>query len=82
MWQVGVAASLLMRGVLGQITTTYVADLICTRDEVYSSLSREGREFCESVLEDSCETLSKPVEYSSLEDEQITSYVSYRFPCS
>lgn len=75
MRQVGVVALLLLQGASGQITTTYVADLICTRDEVYSSLSKEGKGFCESVLGDSCESVSKPVQYSSLEDEEITSYV-------
>lgn len=72
----GLAALLLVQLARAQITTTYVADLVCTRDEVYSSLSREGREFCESVLGDSCESVSKPGSYSSLADEEISSYVS------
>ena len=70
------AALLLVQLAQAQITTTYVADLVCTRDEVYSSLSSEGREFCESVLGDSCESVSKPGSYSSLADEEISSYVS------
>jgi hypothetical protein len=73
----GLAALLLVRLARAQITTTYVADLVCTRDEVYSSLSSEGREFCESVLGDSCESVSKPGSYSSLADEEISSYVSF-----
>jgi hypothetical protein len=48
----------------------------CTKDEVYSSLSKEGREFCESVLEDHCATVSMPPAYTLLEDDEISSYVS------
>jgi hypothetical protein len=62
-----------------QFTTTYVADLVCVRDLVYTSLSKEGKAFCESVIDESCETLSKPAAYSGLGDEEISSYVRCPF---
>ncbi len=89
MWQVasGSLAALLLvlvtrcRDASAQITTTYVADMVCTRDAVYTSLSREGRDFCVSVVDESCETLSKPAVYSRLGDDEISSYVgSCSFP--
>jgi hypothetical protein len=50
----------------------------CRKDEIYTSLMREDDgEFCQSLMNDHCVTVSTPEAYTSLGDDEISSYVSF-----
>ncbi|CAG9996152.1 unnamed protein product [Clonostachys byssicola] len=47
----------------------------CRKDEIYTSLMREDDgEFCQSLMNDHCVTVSTPEAYTSLGDDEISSY--------
>lgn len=84
MWPVVLVASLLISPLTFAIrpTTTTEGSSSCTRDEIYSSLSSEGREFCESLLGDHCATVSTPAAYTGLGDDDVSSYVRWLSICA
>ena len=63
----------LFNSALSRPTSTVSAS--CLRDELFSSLYRDGVEFCESVIDNHCATVSTPAPYTSIESGEISSYV-------
>ncbi|CAH0051014.1 unnamed protein product [Clonostachys solani] len=70
------AVSLLLGRAVARPQATTTASP-CRKDEIYTSLMREDDgEFCQSVMNDHCVTVSTPEAYTSLGDDEISSYVS------
>lgn len=48
----------------------------CAHDELYTSLSRDGGEFCSSMVKTPCEVSSTPTQFASYSSAKLSSYVS------
>ncbi len=48
----------------------------CSRDELYTSLRRDGEAFCTMILDPECYTsISTPTEFATYDDSELSSYV-------
>ena len=48
----------------------------CSYDDLYTSLSREGSEFCSSMVKTPCEVTATPTQFTSYPSDKLSSYVS------
>lgn len=48
----------------------------CTSDALFTSLSRDGRDFCSSVVEGRCHQGTTPTQYATYEPSVISKHVS------
>ncbi|KAK0765069.1 hypothetical protein N5P37_002546 [Trichoderma harzianum] len=46
----------------------------CSRDSLYTSLSRDGGEFCSSMMRTPCEVSSTPTQFTSYSSAKLSSY--------
>lgn len=47
----------------------------CSRDSLYTSLSRDGGDFCSSMMRTPCEVSSTPTQFTSYSSAKLSSYV-------
>lgn len=48
----------------------------CEHDDLYTSLSRDGGDFCSSMIRTPCEVSSTPTQFTTYSSAKLSSYVS------
>lgn len=51
----------------------------CSRDALFTSLSRDGRSFCSSVVEERCHREATPTQYATYDPTVISTCTSARW---
>lgn len=48
----------------------------CEHDDLYTALSRDGGDFCSSMIRTPCEVSSTPTQFTTYSSAELSSYVS------